>query len=328
MKKRILSLILVIPLMLSIVALSSCHNTPDTQDSGSQGSNSPVFERPASWDYWNSSMPLDAVTPDGQKCDSVFVEVELEYQKPWLQSQKALTRVEISWEPESLLAVIAFGISLPYEEIDGKRVFYLDVTDLQWQYISSHRQFYVQLYLPKGFYLRTAENNGEITVVYQYENDSEPYTTQLKYNYKSTEFLLLADDERVAWLPTFTVIPDGMQFTGELRGIPGGSVITACFVKNYGSISARSLEGLSKEEINDLKPTVGKTNSSRTEIYRYNDVKYYICESWDIPRGENSPTDFDITWEWNGRWYVLRALSGIITSMEHAEEIIRGIQNP
>ena len=151
---------------------------------------------------------------------------------------------------------------------------------------------------------------------------------QLKYNYKSTEFLLLVDDERVAWLPTFTVIPDGMQLSGELVGIPGGSVITAMFVKNYGSISARSLEGLSKEEINDLKPTVGKTNGSRTEIYRYNDIKYYICESWAIPQGKNSPTDFDITWEWNGRLYVLRAPSGIITSMKHAEEIIRGIQNP
>ena len=91
---------------------------------------------------------------------------------------------------------------------------------------------------------------------------------------------------------------------------------------------AEAEESGDEEEINDLKPTVGKTNSSRTEIYRYNDVKYYICESWDIPRGENSPTDFDITWEWNGRWYVLRAPSGIITSMEHAEEVIRGIQNP
>ena len=129
-------------------------------------------------------------------------------------------------------------------------------------------------------------------------------------------------------MPTFTVIPDGMQFTGELRGIPGGSVITACFVKNYGGISARSLEGLSKEEINDLKPAVGETNSSRTEIYRYNDIKYYICESWDIPSSADTPTDFYITWEWNGRLYVLRAPSGIITSMEHAKQIIRGIQNP
>ena len=340
MKTRMLSFILVIVLMLSASALFSCNDEqqpfPPSADEKQENATTPptkpgkpykpidqedvVFESTRSW---NSSIPFATVTPDGQACESTLVWANLLYTPLWSNLGTDLSRIEISWEPEQPLAVVVFGISLPLEEIGNKRVFYLDVSDLQRQALHYAHGLKVQLFLPEGFCSESNGNNGKISITCHYGREVRTDITQLKYNFRVRQ-LLLADDACMAWLPTFSVLPERLQFAGEVMTIPDASWISATYGP-YQEISCTLLEGLSQEQIDALKPK--KSNGSSVDVYHYEGIEYYIVQSWALPHGADTPNDFAIEWERDGRWYSFSAYQSI-QSTDHAKEIIHGIQYP
>ena len=340
MKTRMLSFILVIVLMLSASALLSCNDAsdnqepdvppaegqpqiPDGEDTTPPSEDEPTYELPKPPRHLGCTAPKADVTPDGQACESVLVWATLDADKAF-PSNVAPVRMEISWTPEQLLAVAAFGIFLPYEEVDGKRVFYLDTDEVQGRAMLAP-YFKVQLYLPEGFFTIADDNNGEISITCYYDEMDVTFTTQLRYG-DPGKYMVLADDARMAWLPIFGVLPTRTVFTGEVLCSPDIN----CLEANYrtADLYCRSLEGMTEKEIERLKPyPFSDCNITR---YRYEGTDYYIVEFWESHADPADDPMYMFEWEHDGKWYSFVFGLGYdeITSVKQVKEIIHGIQYP
>ena len=301
MKKRLLALFFLLALFLTASACTTNDYTPPPAQAQKQDKS---YES-----RYNSSQPIKD-SWQGEECISLVLSLDV-----LRMEDEFISHVEISAD-DTLVGVVAFGRSLPFEMTDGIRIFTLTPDAAEATTLNGGTGFWAQLYFKSD----TVPSVRVRRVFNTHTTTSEGVPNP---NMEPQRLLSTKEIKALDVLPTIDALPEALHFVDEVRYFPETGVYKAHYLA-YRWMTATPSDG--KFEKN-MRYEMENMPFVDIRCYPYDGVDYYIVESWPSDGGVDyeEAHDFSIRWETNGYVYDLY-LCRAVTSHEAAKEVVQGIK--
>ena len=301
MKKRLLALFFLLALLLTAVACTTNDYTPPPAQAQKQDKS---YES-----RYNSSQPIKD-SWQGEECISLVLSLDV-----LRMEDEFISHVEISAD-QTLVGVVAFGRSLPFEMTDGIRIFTLTPDAAEATTLNGGTGFWAQLYFKSD----TVPSVRVRRVFNTHTTTSEGVPNP---NMEPQRLLSTKEIKALDVLPTIDALPEALHFANEVRYFPETGVYKAHYLA-YRWMTATPSDGKFEKNIRYEMENMPFVD---IRCYPYDGVDYYIVESWPSDGGVDyeEAHDFSIRWETNGYVYDLY-LCRAVTSHEAAKEVVHGIK--
>jgi hypothetical protein len=212
--------------------------------------------------------------------------------------------------------VVALGRSLPWEEVDGKRIFTLVPDTAESIRLNDGTSFAAQLYFEGDTIPTICVTNVYNTHIHTEEGVPNP-------NMEARRLLSLGEINELPFFPVINALPELLHFAGEVEYIPESEMYVV-----YYSNSRRMTVKPTDWKFEELMEFYMENDAySDIERYTYRGINYYIIESWPTCGGVSEEEhQFYIYWENKGCVYELH-LAHTVTSHEEAREAVHKLAN-
>jgi hypothetical protein len=300
MKKRLLALFFLLVLLLTASACTTNDYTPPPAQAQKQDKS---YES-----RYNSSQPIKD-SWQGEECISLVLSLDV-----LRMEDEFISHVEISAD-QTLVGVVAFGRSLPFEMTDGIRIFTLTPDAAEATTLNGGTGFWAQLFF-------TGDTVPSVRVRRVFNTHTTTSEGVPNPNMEPQRLLSTKEIKALDVLPTIDALPQALHFADEVRYFPETGVYKAHYLA-YRWITATPSDGKFEKH---MQYEMEHGNYLDIECYPYKNTKYYIIEAWPTGGGVSEEEHtFSIKWEKDGYVYDLYLIRAV-TSHEAAKEVVHGIK--